>query len=244
MADPPSSSGASFSGDLAAALRVWRRSPLLPVLSVALPATTILPGDLALLGLPVLVFSAGWVGTERVWYLRAFREKPIRPPELWSLTRAFLGRYLALGLLAGFVSALSFLGLLHSKTLWLILAYALVTIEDVLLTFVTPALAFSTRRVPDALRIGFRMIRAEWPSCAWYVLVPPLAVVVVGRASYTQSDPGLLRMHLVSGLSVLLNLWFKGATAAFYLRRHEVGDDGAAFLPQRVEAPERTAGWP
>ncbi len=35
----------------------------------------------------------------------------------------------------------------------------------------------------------------------------------------------------------LLNLWFKGAAAAFYLRRVEVGNEGAAFA--RSRAPER-----
>ena len=52
---------------------------------------------------------------------------------------------------------------------------------DVALTFVTPALAFRTRRVGEAVSLGLRMIRSDWPSCAAYVLAPPLALEAFSR---------------------------------------------------------------
>ena len=71
------------------------------------------------------------------------------------------------------------------------------------------------------------MIPEAWPKSAWYALIPPLAIVVFCRF-LPASFLGIWAQWLLVGLSQLLNLWFKGATAAFYLRRHEVGQDGAA----------------
>src|SRR3989442_10207954 len=50
---------------------------------------------------------------------------------------------------------------------------------DFALTFVTPALAFTTRSAWRALGIGLAMIRQTWPRSALYVLCPPLALSVM-----------------------------------------------------------------
>lgn len=119
--------------------------------------------------------------------------------------------------------------------------YVLWVVTDVSLTFVTPALAFSTRRVRRALAIGLRMIRSEWPVSAWYVLVPPLAAVLIVQILTRTSDVPVGIQLLTSAFATLLNLWFKGATAAFYLRRHDVGDDGAAFISKQTEGNDEMA---
>jgi hypothetical protein len=106
---------------------------------------------------------------------------------------------------------------------------------DLALTFATPALAFSTRTATEALRMGLRMLRDHWPRTAWYALMPPLAVVVLLRVAQAQETSRVVVILSVFG--ALLNLWFKGATAAFYLRNVEVGNTGAAFL----ERPGRVA---
>ena len=104
---------------------------------------------------------------------------------------------------------------------------------DFMLTFVGPTLAYSTGRVRTALREGVRMIGARWPDSAWYVFVPPLAAVLFARLAPLGLLPaGLGAWGTLTRVAIgaLIQLWFNGATAAFYLRVYEVGDDGAAFL--------------
>ena len=231
-----------FRNDLSTSLKAWRVAPLLPLASVALYSMSYIPTPLWWLSVPILLFSVGWVGSERIWYLRIYRNEGINPRELWRMTWAFLGRFIILGLLTAIVwSPVLFLAFLNvwndpenterafsTPTVWVASAMLTVVI-DFALTFVTPALAFSTRRVGEAVRLGFRMLREHWPRTAWYALVPPLAVVIMLRAA----EPTALSLWgriAVSAGSTLLNLWFKGATAAFYLRRVEVGSQGAAFV--------------
>lgn len=263
-----------FTQDLARAFRVWRTTPLLPLSSIiimvvdrALYSVTT-PGPVGsgqvpevtglvrglLLGWIVLLvsvfFTSGWVGTERVWYLRAYRGKAMRPGELWRLTRAFIFRYVVLGLLVFVPMIVAF----QVAVLWLvrsalvghqsfpsvstirtmaIVMFLLNIPLDVFLTFVTPALAYTTRSVRKALGIGWRMLRDEWPRSAGYALVPPLALLL-SIQTLPESLLGRAGEFVLSGVGVLLNLWFKGATAAFYLRRYDAGDNGAAFAPPGV----------
>jgi hypothetical protein len=239
----------SFRDDLRVALAAWHRFPWLPAVSVGLAAVFLVPEEPAFLALVTvsLLVTAGWIGTERICYLRAFRGKPIRAGELWRLTRAFLVRYAVLGLLL-FVLFIPLGVLAYSRVLsddprqvTIVGMYVLWVLVDVALTFVTPALAFSTRRVRRALAIGLRMIRSEWPSSAWYVLVPPLAAQLVVQIVTRTADVGIGVQLLTSTVATLLKLWFKGAAAAFYLRRHEVGDDGAAFIPKETQGSDQIA---
>lgn len=242
----------SFASDLRLALAAWRRFPWLPAVSIGLAAIGQLPEEpafLLALGLASLLVTVGWVGTERICYLGAFRGKQIRVRELWRLTRAFLGRYLVLGMVMAIPVFVLVIGvaLTDALTEWpserlvggfLVALYVVIAFVDLALTFVTPALAFSTRRVRQALGIGLRMIRSEWPASAWYVLVPPLAAVLIAQILTRTSDVPVGMLLLTSAFATLLNLWFKGATAAFYLRRHDVGDDGAAFISKQTEGTD------
>jgi hypothetical protein len=247
----------TFVEDLARALGVWKWNPLLPVLSVAIAAGPYIVEEIsaALAGAPECyrstegcgplfvaipfvtlmfsVFFAGWFGTERIWYLRSFRGQTLRRAEIWPLTSAFRWRYIALGFLAGLVMipALLPVALLSGRAAligFLVWIYAI----DAALTFVTPALAFSTRSVFAAIRIAFRLTRQTWPGSALYLFIPPLAARVA--AAVIWNDRLSLAFAVVADvIAVLLNLWFKGATARFYLRYHEIGEDGAAYF--RVE---------
>lgn len=288
--EPTASSWASFKNDLARAIGVWAKAPLLPITSLSLGIIVNLyailqsgssnPGRALVLmaAYPVLLlvscFSLGWVGTERVWYLRGFREKSLRPAEAWTITWRFFPRYLVLGLVAGILimpaAIWAFSSLLPqfadpdrtsvgTSTQWDLLLevpgrfltlVVLMLVADFLLTFVTPALAFTTRSVREALRIGIRMIFDEWPGSLWYVLIPPLAIwisvrlVPVSAQNYFASVIG-------TGLATLLNLWFKGGVAAFYLRRFDVGDSGAVSQSRRQSrrlvaskpGSDRWSGW-
>lgn len=179
-----------------------------------------------------------------------------------GLTWGFIWRFLRLALLTAPVTlAGAGVGWLIGRTLFaaylgLIVAAVLL---DFLLTFVTTALAFSTRRVRDALARGLGMIRSEWPQSALYVLVPPLAVLIVVHFAAGASSLRNLRRafdaieagrrpprlaesaHLLSGLFAalagLISLWCKGAAAAFYARRFEVGPFGASSRSPGAEVP-------
>lgn len=243
--------GPSFWEDLRTSGAAWGRFPWLPAASVVLTVTgTLSNGPLWPIAVLSLIFYAGWLGTERISYLRAFRKRPVTRSELWRLTRAFAPRYAMLGFVVaplilpgiivlavsrpahGSVDTAGFL--LYSNVVGLLIGIAF--------TFVTPALAFTTRRVRHALRIGLRMIRTEWPACGGYVLVPPLVGFAIVQFVGPWNDADLASRVLAVTLAPLLNLWFKGATAAFYLRRWEVGDNGAAFVPRTAPIPESRDG--
>jgi hypothetical protein len=235
-----------FKSDLWASLRAWRTAPLMPIISVALFMPSYIPEPWWWLGLPALLFAVGWFGSERMWYLRIYRNEAIAPQELWRITWAFFWRFLRLGILAAIVwSPVIILWYRNtsndrnnadeafSTPAVFVTSAVLTVVVDFGLTFVTPALTYSTKRVREALRLGLRMLRNYWPQTAWYALVPPLAAMMMFRlaAPPTLSTPWQI---VFSAAGTLLNLWFKGATAAFYLRRVEVGNQGAAFV-QEVE---------
>ena len=218
-----------YRADLAASLRAWATYPLVPALTAIFALLTLLPPPWTWLTLPVGIFAIGWPGTERMLYLRAYRGLPLLRSELLSLTRAFIGRFFVLGVVA--TIAMSGIGWVYAATEdpgVRLLAVAIgVLALDIFLTFATPALAFTTRRVSIAVRIGHRTLVEGWPHSAWYALVPPLATLIVLRL-LPESVVSLRGQLALTGAGALLNLWFKGAVAAYYLRRHPAGDDGAA----------------
>ncbi|MGH9197816.1 MAG: hypothetical protein ACRD1T_18995, partial [Acidimicrobiia bacterium] len=242
---------------------------IIPVLQTLIVGDRCLPGDCSsqelqrqirlqmmssLLVLPVSLFQNGWYGTERVWYLRIFRERSLSRGEGWSFTWSFFGRFFVLTLLGALIFIPVYTFIFWSAVsrmrgqpgpidfadlrLWRLgIAAVVALVAEFLLTFVTPALAYSTRRVREALGIGIRMIKQTWPRCVPYVVVPPLAVTLVTRFFLPESVGIGWRVALLPG-SALLNLLFKGATAAFYLRRFEVGDNGAVGKePMAQEQP-------
>jgi hypothetical protein len=125
--------------------------------------------------------------------------------------------------------------LLSGAGVWIFAVVAMLV--DFALTFVTPALAYSTRRVREALRMGLRMIREQWPRSSAYVIVAPLAVQLM----YRVVRPTQVRAALAVPVAVasgVIGLAFKGAIARFYLRHHDVGDDGSAFMSRELTTDE------
>jgi len=186
---------------------------------------------LTFISLPFAFFWTGWLGTQRVWYLRLFRGERLAAPEAWRLSWSYLGRYAVLGLIVGApifalilavtvseaqtaaASGTAAPSRLPSWTIGVFLAYWLAL--DVLLTFVTPALAYTTRRVRDAIAIGWSMLRSTWPRCAVYVLLPPLTLIAF--ATYNPSAVSPSALFVISVMSSLISLLTKGAIASFYI---------------------------
>ena len=121
-----------------------------------------------IISLPAELFLAGFVGTQRIWYLRAFRGDQFDTTEIWPLSWAFFLRYAALAIvtLVHFLPVLVVAHIAHGAARILIIAAGAVAL-DVALTFVTPALAYSTAELGEAWRIGRSMIREGWPVTAW-----------------------------------------------------------------------------
>ncbi|MFN2543530.1 MAG: hypothetical protein ABR600_03015, partial [Actinomycetota bacterium] len=108
---------------------------------------------------------------------------------------------------------------------------------DFLLTFVTPALAFSTYKVTEALRIGIGMIRSKWPRSGWYVVAPPLALFGLARG-LRSFDFNLLVSITATIVVGLVASAARGATVAFYSRVHDVDDDGAVSFTEQGDPAE------
>jgi hypothetical protein len=212
-----------FVADLRNAVAAWRVAPMLVVMTVVLEAVLITTRSL--LFTAVALLTVGWPGVQRAWYLRTFTGRPMTLKEIPSLLSAYFARFFVAGLLIAviFVPVLVVVLLAapdHRTDVYVGLAMAAV-IADLALTFVTPALTFAAGTVTEAFGAGFRMIARQWPACALYVLIPPLALNLFFRASRTMG-PG---RAIVLCVSALVALACKGATVRFYVRRAGVQSD-------------------
>ena len=250
---------ASFRQDLGQAAGVLVSNPLLPALTAVLTGSAVALDRLghwwAAPGLALDLFVMGFAGTQRVWFLRGFRYRSLDPDEIWPMTLTFVSRFLLLGLFTGvplFAALLVLRGLGVTLTSASHAAHRPVpgsrdlligacVVADVVLTFVTPALALSVRSSRKALRLGFRMLRETWPSSAFYALTPGLALFAVSALAPKPAD-GTLAIALVAAAGGILALWFKGAVVAFYVRLHpKVSDSGAAYADEPARLSRRRA---
>jgi hypothetical protein len=152
--------------------------------------------------------------------------------EGWVVSWSYLGRFFVLGLIVYVPATLLLIavliwwdainqnqGLPQHLPNWVVvvlLAYSFVL--DIALTFVTPALAFTTRRVREAWMIGWSMLRRTWPKCSLYALFPPLTVLALASLNPTHIA-WIAGVLLVT--STLVGLAVKGATASFYLNKNQ-----------------------
>ena len=197
--------------------------------------------------LALLLFLPGWCGAERVFFQRHLQGRPVPLPHLLRLVKPFLGRFLMLGFWFGITSMAVFFSLARvmgidfndsgaPMPLSLQVGMAAIAVaNDFALTFVPPALAYTTRSAWRASGIGFTMIRQTWPRSALYVLCPPLALNLL---NYIFPVGGVVLRFVLTSVCVLVGLLAKGAIAAFYLReRGSYSDDGAAYITAQDEPP-------
>ena len=175
----------------------------------------------ALAALGTELILAGFVGTQRAWFLAAFRDENFGLPDATASTTRYVPRFVALGLLV-FLPVVPWIVLVaglhssHPLEAGLLLAATLLLL-DAFLTFVVPALAFTTNSAFEAVRIGRRMIGSTWPACAWYVVAPGLTLTLFVLLLPGSSLAGArVALGVVAALVALV---LKGAIAAFYLRQ-------------------------
>lgn len=221
---------AVFLTDVLSAVRALIEQPSIPLISVALACVPVVVQRAGAMTtwryaatMATCLFQLGWVGSERIFFCRHLEGRVVGAEELVHRVKSFVGRFLVLGLLVFLAMApievLTGIVLGDSSThptgVHGVVSACLLVAADFALTFVTPALALTTRSVRRAVRIGAAMIRQTWPRCALYVLFPPLALQL-GSLIYPSSLP-LLELMAVAAATVAA-LLAKGATVAFYLR--------------------------
>jgi hypothetical protein len=223
---PSSERQGSFGLDLVAALRVWRRHPFLPALSLLVwAAPALLPSESpwGVVAVALAVLLVGYPGTERIWYQRAFADEAMSPRDVWRSLWRFFWPFLRLAILVVLLMSMLLLPLALTRpgdeTALFVLLTLFFLLTDVALTFVVPALTFSARNVREAARIGVAMIRDQWPRSAWYALAPPLAVLVLVRAPLVFGRLGSIGRVTTAVGATLMSLAFKGAIARFFLMR-------------------------
>ena len=257
----PTSAWATFATDLRFSAAAWQRDLTVPLLTLVLVLGSAFtealgrePGQGAFwfLSLPFDLAYCGWVGTQRIWYLRMFRGQTLAPGELFPLTRSFFMRFFVLNVLVSIASlpafwvALAITGgfpVTHHRAAFVIMVSTWAFVLDVALTFVTPVLAFSTTSAVEALQEGVRLLARQWRHAIWYALVPPLALVLVAR-SLPREVSGFWIPVALGVTGGMLGLWFKGATAAYYLRRvPDVGPVGSALGVPSRRVRQRFPTW-
>jgi hypothetical protein len=139
---------------------------------------------LAWLVLGLSVIGIGWCGVEREWCLRAFQDQRLDLEEAFRLSLSFFWPFARLGLLASValvpVFGVAFVFVLREQRVAALVALVVGrVILDVVLTFVTSALAYGTPKARVAIRTGVRMIFDEWPGVGPYAFVPGIALVLV-----------------------------------------------------------------
>jgi hypothetical protein len=224
-------------------------SPALVLLSLALllipeaQSHRIRPTALwTLVGLAAELFLVGFVGAQRIWFVRNLRGHSLEPNEVWVLSWRFFWRFVRLGLLAAIALVPAIViaivttshhpnvprGSVPLPTGFKVALVVGLLVIDVVGTFIVPALALTVTSVSDAIRLGWTITKALWPINAWYLIAPGLTFSVVA---------GLLPQSLlpigatigIGAVSGVLGLWFKATTTAFYLRSFpQTTDHGSA----------------
>jgi hypothetical protein len=242
----------TYRSDLKWSARTLRSSPYFVLVSLGLVAIfdlssrqVIKPRGVAgLLAFAVEVFLIGFVGAQRVWFLRKLQGLRFVAAEVWTVPWRFFGRFLCLDLLGALlvipIMVPITIATAHHRTTtirsvhlstWATFGVVLgAFLVDVALTFVVPALALNVRSVKASLRLGWNITKSTWPTNAWYMLAPGVTVVAI--AAVLPESVASSVVYLVTGLiSALLNLWFKGAIVAFYVRSvSPASADGSAYL--------------
>jgi hypothetical protein len=244
----------TYRSDLKWSARTLRSSPYFVLVSVGLIALVdlgsrgvIRPRAVSgLLSFVVEVFFIGFVGAQRVWFLRKLRGARFEAGEVWTIPWQFFGRFLCLDLLGTILVVPIVIPLAvataHRRTStttnvhlspWVAVGVVIgAFLVDVALTFVVPALALNVRSVKTSIRLGWSVTKRTWPTNAWYVFAPGITLVAV--AAVLPESVASSGIYLCIGvISALLSLWFKGAIVAFYVRSVEpASTDGSASLGQ------------
>jgi hypothetical protein len=230
---------ARFRRDTATSAGVWARHPGLPLLTLLVWLPISIPGawrSYIMLPFFFFFFALGFCGMQREWYATAFAGDRPTGRRIWRGTWRYVPRLLPIGIVVVLIPCLLMVVLLplfgvlnqsmDADSFFLRIRIAFVVqafLVDFLLTFVMPALVFTTANPVRAVRIGLRYLRRVWPTVKWHVLAPPTAILAIGQVA-SGSNGGMVRGALISLSGVMLGLLFKGAQLrAYFEHADELG---------------------
>jgi hypothetical protein len=180
----------------------------------------------------VLLFLAGFAGTEWLFYLQRADGKRLTFSDGLGATWHYVRPFTRLGIVSftpyllvyGFVVAsqgrrTGWQGFhFHAPGWWIAFSVGYTVVLDMLLTFVTPSLASSTDFVFEAIPEGLRELRSSWPRSVWYALAPGLTLTLIALP-LPRSAVGTAGGAAIGIVGGLVGFLFKGAIAAFYIRQ-------------------------
>jgi hypothetical protein len=216
-----------FVGDLRWSVRVWKIDPRLPVAAFSVAAVEVVfvatapshtaPVKVVSFGcLAVLVWLAGFRGVERMWYDRVGLGWGFSWSEIRQCNGDLRGRFIRLGILVVVPFGLAVSPLKHAPAG---VHYGVIGatwfIVDAFLTFVTVRLALITDNVREAIAAGLSVLRRTWPSCALYVLLPPLGLQLLIEAG---AGFGIASRVAAGVVVAPMALASRGATVRYYDR--------------------------
>lgn len=218
----------AFARDLRWSVRAWKTDPRLPVAAFSV-ATIDLVGlatarshntaakIVSFVSFAAMLWLAGFRGVERVWYDRIGLGWSFSWSEIRKCNGDLRSRFIRLGILVVIPVALAVSPLKHAPAgVRYGVTAAAWFIVDALLTFVSVQLALITDNVREASAAGLSVLRRTWPSCASYVLLPPLGLqllIETGAGFGTAS-------RVAAGVVVTpIAVACRGATVRYYDRQ-------------------------
>jgi hypothetical protein len=227
---------ALFAHDVRRSLRIWQRDPRLPIAALGLAlfegifgAIGTASGDtgIGLIGGLLGFVFLGFYGTQRVWYVAADHGERLAWREIRELTGRLWKRYFGLGVyiavVAVAIAAVPFAVValtLGVTSLAATLLWALVfLVVDASITFATATLPFAEYTAGQAVRHSLAVVREQWPACAYYVLLPPLAIQMILRV-VPQDELNVFALLGLQMVTATIALVCRGATMLFYADRY------------------------
>jgi hypothetical protein len=227
MADAARGSVRAFARDLRWSVRAWTVDPRLPVAAFSVATVEIvwlatLRSDSAsaevvsLASFAALVWLAGFRGVERVWYDRIGLGWRFSWSDIRKCNGDLRSRFIRLGILVIIPVGLAVTPLKHAPAgVRYGVTGAVWFMVDALLTFVTVQLALITSSVREAIAGGLSVLRRTWPSCALYVLLPPLGLQLLIE---TGAGFGTASRAAAAVVVAPIALACRGATVRYYDR--------------------------
>jgi hypothetical protein len=220
-----------FVQDLRWSVRAWKVDPRLPVAAFVVaaveiacfaikpsrdPSQHVASNIAAVAGALVVVWLIGFRGVERVWYDRIGVGWSFSWSEIRKCNADLRSRFFRLGVLVLVPVGLLLTPVDHASAgVRYGVAGAIWFLVDVLLTFVTVQLALVTSSVWEAIVAGLDVLRRTWPSCALYVLVPPLGLQLLFE---TGAGFGMVSRIAAEIVVIPIALACRGATVRYYDR--------------------------
>lgn len=242
MRDAAGGAWSLFVSDVGWSARACLGAPLVPALWVVLTLLlSIDVGPLAIILLPIFVFDAGLTGAVRLSFARLREGREAMPwAGVWSAVGLYLNRFMCLGLAITLI--MTPIGIViflidDGGTFFVVSTTMAIAILDVFATFVPPALALSTWRMSEGVRLGWRVLRDGWSQHRWHALLPPLAVQALALTGL-RDQPRLVQVPVMLAAAVV-GIVLRGATTAAYLRAMPLSEDGPAWLDGRPKLEVR-----